>query len=201
MCDECAKSNKGMMGKVFFAVLVFVGVLAVISAREADQGIVEYGERPDARKQVMREAQEQEVPTTLGGLERREVIRGAKALAEVAQLHGKMLTELTDATVVQYGAGEEQAVVWVGLAPSTEAAQRLIQGMSEAIGRGESPFSGITLSTEKGIPVYHLFGMGQRHIYFAAGKKVIWVAADSERIERISKDVVTEYAAVGEKAI
>ena len=190
---DCCTQSKGKIWKIFLGVAIFVGALAALSAREARQEPSGYGEGSGARKQVVLEAEEQSVPYRLGGLERREVIQGAEALAEIAHLHGKAL-ELTRGSVSHYGIGKARATLWVGSTPSPEKAGMLIEEMTEGIRRGRSPFSGLQMVETGGRKVYRLSGLGQGHVYFAAGKRTVWAAADSVVIGRVEDELVRRYA-------
>ena len=183
---DCCTYGKKRRWKVFLAVAIFVGVLAALSAREAGREPGEYGERPGARKEVMRTALEQSLPYRLGGLERGEMVRGAAALADIAHLHGKTLS-LTDATVSRYGTG---VTLWVGWALSPKEAQALVGQMTESVRKGRSPFSSLQEMVSGGRTVYRLSGQGQEHVYFAAGERIIWAAADSALIQRVVEDLV-----------
>ena len=181
-------SRQGRIWATALGVAAFAGLLAGLTLRQAHQEPVDYGERPGARKQVMREALEQSLPYQLGGLERGEVVRGTAALADIAHLHGKALS-LTDATVSRYGAGGSQVTLWIGKTLSPKEAQALVGQMSAGVRKGRSPFSGLQEMVSGGRTVYRLSGQGQEHVYFAAGEKVVWAAADSALIQRVVEDL------------
>ena len=180
------------MWKVLIGIAAFVGALTVLSLRECGRGPVEYGERPGARKQVIRAALEQNLPHRLAGLERREVVQGPEALAEVAGLHAKGLP-LTAGTIGRYGAGATRATLWVGWALGPEQADALVEHMTAGIRRGGSPFRAVEAVVSGERPVVRLTGMGQQHVYFAAGNRIVWAAADSALIQPVTEELLRWY--------
>ena len=119
------------------------------------------------------------LPATLAGLLRSSALTGAAALQEVEQLHGKVLgAGLDGAWVAQYGDG--QATLWVSRSVELSDAQQMLDRMTakieQAVAEGRSPFTAPVVADVRGVSVYRLDGMGQKHGYFLIGKDLYWVA-------------------------
>lgn len=175
-------------------VVIFLGLMVSLTLREVRQAENKeaYGEQPGARKQVMAEAMREATPHQLGGLERSEVVQGAKAVTEIARLHGKSF-DLTSGTVARYDRNGTDATLWVGETPNPKAAADMIRQMTEGIRAGRSPFKGLEEINADGRAVYALSGMGQRHVYFADGNRTVWAAADSAIFGHVLEDLLTRY--------
>ena len=174
-------------------VIIFLGLLVVLTLRENRRTETKnYGEEPGARKQVMVEAARQEVPHQLGGLERREVVKGPEAVIEIVSLHGKAF-DLTGGTVARYGRNGTDATLWIGDTPNPKAAADLVDQITEGIRTGRLPFRGLEEIDTDGRTVYALSGIGQRHVYFAAGNRTVWAAADSTVFRRALDDLLAAW--------
>jgi hypothetical protein len=120
------------------------------------------------------------VPPLLGGLQLTALQSGEEGLLAVEQLHGKALgAGLGAAWVAHYGnAGE--ATVWVSRSVAQADARALFARMTDTIGKGNSPFSGLTPIVDTALEGYELDGMGQKHFYFLAGTDLYWLAVNPE---------------------
>lgn len=123
------------------------------------------------------------LPPSLAGLPLATSLVGEEAVVSVEQLHGKTLgAGLDDAWVGEYGGGSEggggAATVWVSRSVSPGDARELLERMTDRIGEGGSPFTGLVPIQEDGVEGYRLEGMGQVHYYFLSGSDVYWLAAD-----------------------
>lgn len=128
-----------------------------------------------------------EPPRTLAGLTRTRVAAGDSALAEVRMLHGGALA-LEWAAVAEYGGG--RATLWVAGVPDADAA---LADMTARIARGRSPFRPSGERALHGRRVWLLEGLGQRHAYFGAGDRVVWVALDRSRADRVLEAALRAY--------
>lgn len=185
-------SNQRRTVAAIVAVVLFIGLLAALTKREAGRKpATTTGERPGAQKQVIVESALQSEPRyLLGGLERGEVVRGERAIAQVAHLHGKAIG-LADAFVARYGSEGSGATLWVGRASRVDDAEAMIAKMTAGIQDGGSPFVDLKKIMASNREIYTLSGMGQRHAYFAAGRRTVWVAADSTVFTDVLRDLVS----------
>lgn len=126
-------------------------------------------------------------PRELSGLARTRVASGDSALAEVRMLHGRSLT-LAWASVAEYGDG--RVTLWVAGVSDADAALR---DMTARIARGRSPFTPTGERVRHGRRVWLLEGMGQRHAYFGAGRRVVWVALAHDLPDATLDEVVRAY--------
>lgn len=122
----------------------------------------------------------------LAGLAHTRLVTGAAAGGEIQGLHGTNFA-FRNAVVVEYDGG--RVSLWVAeLANASQAAQ-MLQDMQARIAQGGSPFiplgeqviRGSGLSN--GRTLYALEGMGQGHVYFQSGARLVWLAADADVLE------------------
>ena len=116
-----------------------------------------------------------ELPDELVGLQITESRRGAEAMAEFADLHGKRF-QISSGAVGIYGNG--QITLWVAATDSPSLAAQLTSAMQVKIAEGNSPFTPVDEISNGRRTIYVLEGMGQRHYYFLSKNLVIWMAAD-----------------------
>ena len=116
-----------------------------------------------------------ELPDQLAGLQITESRRGAEAMAEFADLHGKRF-QLSSGVIGMYG--NRQITLWVAATDSMSLAAELTSAMQAKIAEGDSPFTPVDEIRKGNRTIYVLEGMGQRHFYFPSKNLVIWMAAD-----------------------
>lgn len=130
-------------------------------------------------------------PQALAGLSLVESKTGEAAEAEVRQMHGQDFV-LASAVVARYGMSGE-ATLWIAQATTEEQATGLVQSMHDRIAAGDSPFTPFVPTVIEGVTVYPLSGLGQEHMYFQAGRSVIWLAVDAALAEEARRAVVEAY--------
>ncbi len=118
------------------------------------------------------------VPATLGTLPLAQVITGAAALAEFAQLHGEGF-DLLGGYKAQYGQG--QAVLWVAQAKNSATAQTMLDQMAAKIGPNNPVFQNLTVLDISGRTLYSAVGEGQQHFFYAVNDKLVWLPAAPEQ--------------------
>lgn len=118
-------------------------------------------------------------PHRWGNLELASLIAsGQQAIDQIEALHQTGI-KLVDGYIARYARGNDTAEVWVGIAESGAAASALVQQMTEAIGKGNSPFSipqQITVDEQK---VFTVNGQGKTHYYYSSGSKTVWLSISS----------------------
>jgi len=153
--------------------LVFVSVLISVNNREEQ-------DFPAIR-----------LPEQLAGLFRYSVITGSQALDEISFMHGKEF-ELISGARGTYGQRGE-ITVWVSRASSENAANELVEEMTNKIGEGNSPFLPIGEDLLGERIIHRLEGKGQVHFYFQSGNLVIWFGVDSELADQALGQVLDFY--------
>ncbi|HET7010466.1 MAG TPA: hypothetical protein VFI11_06795 [Anaerolineales bacterium] len=131
------------------------------------------------------------LPEDLAGLPRLEAKLGEAAADEVRRLHGDSFS-YTSAGYARYGSRGE-ATLWVLEAASDGRAQDLVEAMTSAIAQGDSPFAPLPQESIDGRTVYPLIGMGQEHMYFRAGRLVVWLAVNREVAEEARRAILETY--------
>lgn len=124
------------------------------------------------------------LPPTLAGWELGALVSGDPAIVSVERLHGKDLgAGIVEAWVGEYGrapGGPAHATVWVSRSPDSAAARELYVRMTERIGEGNSPFTGMRPIEDIDVEGYRLDGMGQAHYYFLVDEDLYWLAVDAD---------------------
>lgn len=113
------------------------------------------------------------IPEQIAGLRLVQAVTGADAVQAVRRLHS-LDVGIVDAWIGQY---ENEATVWVGVAPDAAGAADLMTRMTEAMANGNSPFTHRGQQEVGGIAVHRVSGGDQVHFYYQRGNQVIWVAA------------------------
>ena len=116
-----------------------------------------------------------ELPDELVGLQITESRRGAEAITEFADLHGKRF-QISSGVIGMYG--DRKIALWVAATDSASLAAELTSAMQVKIAEGNSPFTPVDEISNGRRTIYVLEGMGQRHYYFLSKNLVIWMAAD-----------------------
>ena len=130
-------------------------------------------------------------PNTLAGLSLSQLSTGQAAVKEVASLHGQGFPLVSGAIAV-YGGGA--ATVWVTGTLLDPLAAQMVTAMETRIAQGNSPFTPAGRRTAlDGRAVHELTGMGQRHFYFQAGRRVVWLAADAALAEPALTELLAFY--------
>ena len=137
------------------------------------------------------QAGEVSVPDRLGTLALTARQTGAGAADEITRLHGKALP-LASAVVARYGPNAE-ATLWVAGTSNEEEAAALVVAMRDAIGAADTPFTPLEPIQIDGVAVYPLRGLGQEHIYFRAGRLVLWLAANDDVAESTRRALMEAY--------
>lgn len=134
------------------------------------------------------------LPPTLSEWRLGAVVTGDAAIASVERLHGKDLgAGIIEAWVGEYGGapgGPAAATVWVSRSPDAAAARELYVRMTERIGEGNSPFTGLRPIEDTDVEGYRLEGMGQAHYYFLLDDDVYWLAVDADAAVTALDDLV-----------
>ncbi len=129
------------------------------------------------------------VPATLGSLRWTQSIRGAKAIAEIEQLHQTSI-EITDGIISQYQANGAKATLWVATAITADKAVELVDLMNDLIRDGHPVFQQWVSREMQGIRVYEVFGMGQKHYYFVHNRQMYWLAVDASVAENALRELL-----------
>ena len=127
-----------------------------------------------------------DIPSQIGGLKLVRTLTGEEALANLRQMHG-LDFGLTGGYVAFY---ERAGTVWVGDTESEQQAQALISRMTQRIGAGSKEFTNLQPGEVSGQKLYWVEGQGQRHVFYARGKKTVWVAAARGVEEAFIQDAV-----------
>ncbi|MDP2729914.1 MAG: hypothetical protein Q8O55_05480 [Dehalococcoidales bacterium] len=123
------------------------------------------------------------VPEELGGMKLASFTDGEQALAQISQLHGTSI-ELVNAYIASYSHDfnpyhndDSQVTVWAGKTGNKDEAVKLTERMSEAIKRGDSPFSNLQQLTLDGHEVFQVTGPSGEHFFYVSPKTdmVIWL--------------------------
>lgn len=162
----------GGLGALALA-LVALGWLTSRTAHRAGEG---GREPPGPRQVIMSQRLSQQVPWELAGLQRRKVLVGSAALAEIERLAGQALP-LTDGCVGFYG-DPVALTLWAGAALSAAAARQIVGAQQVRLGAtgddgrdGEG--SGVVRATTAAGPV----------AVFAAGPRVFGLHGGADRID------------------
>lgn len=106
-------------------------------------------------------------------------------------LHGKEIS-LIDGYVAHYQADGQRVIVWLGQAESLEAADELLDRMTEKIGDGNAYFRNLEEILVDGTIVYSTIGGGEDHYYYRSADKVIWLSvSSSEPLELLRSAIRT----------
>ena len=131
------------------------------------------------------------LPDQLAGLPITDSQSGAKAISEIADLHGKEFP-------VDFGAvgvyGNRDITLWIAGASSVSIASEMTNAMQEKIAEGNSPFTPISEINDRDHKVYALEGMGQKHYYFRAENPVIWLSADPAFADDALQQILEVYS-------
>jgi hypothetical protein len=128
------------------------------------------------------------LPDQLAGLPLASTSTGQQAVAEINRMHGLNFPLLSGA-VGRYG-GDGQATLWVSEAQSASLASQMLEDMAAKIAQGSSPFKPADVRLDGGRKVYELEGLGQRHFYFQSRAFLVWLAVDSDLVERALGEVL-----------
>ncbi|TES92290.1 MAG: hypothetical protein E3J88_01290 [Anaerolineales bacterium] len=131
------------------------------------------------------------LPEQLAGIFRYSMVTGPQALDEISFMHGKEF-ELISGARGTYGQRGE-ITVWVSSASSENAANELVEEMTEKIAEGNSPFIPTGEDLLGGRIIHRLEGLGQVHFYFQSGNLVIWFGVDSELADQALVQVLDYY--------
>lgn len=120
------------------------------------------------------------VPHRLGNLELipSSVVSGPQALAQLEELHQTDI-ELVDGYIAHYAKGSETVQVWAGIAENETAASKLVQRMTEAINKGNSPFSIPQQIAVDGKEIFNGIGRDGNYYYYSSASKTIWLTINS----------------------
>lgn len=120
---------------------------------------------------LQRSPQAGTIPEKLAGFRLINSIEGTQALQIVDRLHFGF-PQLTEAWVADY---EQGGVIWVGITTSLNTAREQVEAMSQAIGKGGTPFSIPQEIKLEGRPVFSVADSSNNHYFFHSGAKVIWI--------------------------
>ena len=152
------------MKRIILLVLIMLGILLSLGALSQ----LYWSNRANSPASL-------QLPDQLAGLPITDSQSGAKAIGEIANLHGKEFP-------VDFGAvgiyGNQEVTLWIAGAPSESIAFEMTNAMQEKIAEGNSPFTLVSEFNDRNRKVYALEGMGQNHYYFQAENLVIWLAVD-----------------------
>ncbi len=137
-------------------------------------------------------AQELKVPEVLAGIPSVFAVTGEEAKARVRRLHGKEIP-MAEAAMAHFAREDEAAFLWVSEAPSLEAATDQMERMVEKIARGHSTFRQYSSRTVGGREVHFVYGQGQAHFFFQAGKRNVWVSVPVHLREDALKEMLEFY--------
>ena len=131
-----------------------------------------------------------DLPLVLAGLPRTFTSRDRPGLRELEQfrVHG---LAMRGGAFGFYGGGA--ASLWVTNAADTAAAAALVQRMSQQIAAGDMPFTPDSTAGSGGRELHRADGVGQRHVYFRSGRRVVWLAARRELADAALADALRFY--------
>src|SRR3972149_354404 len=132
------------------------------------------------------------IPRRFNGLDLGQWTVGQAAVEQVTRLHG-LDVGVRDGFLADYGQGQNHIMVWAGVAESEPAAATLVSRMTEAIGKGNSPYSDPQKRRIDGMDVYFLSGAGGDNFYYYSGNWAIWVTATSGDISLIAKEAMRTF--------
>lgn len=133
---------------------------------------------------------QRDLPRAVAGLPPTFTAHDDLGLAEVRRLHGRKFEIQTGAFAI-YGGGAVS--IWMAGARDTAIAQRMLRDMAARIGVGDTPFRPESTRTVEGREVRELSGVGQRHFYFRAGRRVVWVAANRRQADEALDEALRFY--------
>jgi hypothetical protein len=132
-----------------------------------------------------------DLPNQLAGLRMTNSKRGAQAISEFTDLHGKEFP-VTFGAVGVYG--NREITLWVAGTASDSIASELTNAMQGRIAEGNSPFTPVDEFNQRNRIVYVLEGMGQKHYYFQSENLVIWLAADPAYADKALQQILEVYS-------
>lgn len=135
-------------------------------------------------------AQKGLLPESIGQFELSSTTEGEQAKQAVISLHKGADIALKDAAIGDYFSGNSQAKLWVGQTESSTQAMILFGRMTKKISNGKSPFGEVSQKTLKNIKVMEMEAMGQKHYYYIAKDKVVWLSADSSLANEAIADLI-----------
>jgi len=119
------------------------------------------------------------LPARLGGLTRTRVWSGARAVALVAEIHGKTVTSAST-TVADYGRRSELRV-WLSRYRGPAEANAALEAMLRRLRSGSTPFA----PPQEHVRTpgrFFTVGPGGHHATWVSGDRLYWVGGDPDRV-------------------
>jgi hypothetical protein len=130
------------------------------------------------------------LPQTLADLPLNTATYGPEAVTAINRLHGKEFPLAAGATGTYGNAG---ATLWVSQFASRAVAEQIVDAMRDKIAEGRSPFEPIGARQVEARSVYELAGLGQKHFYFQAQDRVIWLAVEPAKADQALAQLLEVY--------
>ena len=118
-------------------------------------------------------------PLAIGEYRQTQVVTGPAAVSQMSRLHGKGVG-VSDGYVGHYEGRGGGMVAYVAETPSEADADSLLRQMEERIGTGNQYFTGLKPVAVDGVRVLSVQSGQESHYFWAAGKKVVWIAFDRD---------------------
>ncbi len=134
---------------------------------------------------------ETNLPKSIAGLSLNTATYGPEAVTEITRMHGKEFPIVSGA-MGMYG-DTNQISLWVAGFSDRSTAIQIVSAMEEKIATGNSPFTPTVQQQVRDRTVYHLDGMGQKHIYFQSSNLVVWLAADPSLSDQAIQQIEEVY--------
>ncbi|MBI2832461.1 MAG: hypothetical protein HYX79_09410 [Chloroflexi bacterium] len=136
-------------------------------------------------------------PARLGDLKLVHEVKGDEALSEVNKLHGTEI-KLVSAAIEHYANDNEssRAIVYVGTAGNTGAAQQLTAMMTDAIKKGRTPFSNVRRAALPEHEVFQVDGPGGMHFYYSSMQvpgSVVWITVEAKNALSILEEAMDTF--------
>jgi hypothetical protein len=142
-----------------------------------------------------------ELPASLAGVERSELLRGERARQVVEALHGRPFPE-GEHLVGRYGGDGTTNVLYVTIYPDQETARRDLLAMSMALAGGVPPFAPLEVDDMGGHPRFRTEGLGARHLFYRVERRVVWLQWEPATAAEAEADLLGfNWPGVGERDV
>lgn len=115
-----------------------------------------------------------ELPASLAGVERSELLRGGEARQVVEALHGRPFPD-GEHLVGRYGGNGTTNTLYVTVYPDRETARRDLLAMSMALAGGVPPFAPLEVDDMGDHPRFRTQGLGASHLFYRVGRRLVWL--------------------------
>jgi hypothetical protein len=127
------------------------------------------------------------VPPALAGQRLANLASGEPAAREIARLHGRQIGAL-EHVVASYG---DPSIITLYLSryPTEDDARSDLLAMSTAMADGAGPFEPIVFDDSAGGVRFRTRGLGLDHLFYRAGRAVVWLQAPPDSFEPAVEDL------------